>query len=161
MNLRIVKISNSSEGFLLLRKFLKWCFSTFVTNFRFSAQSLLIFWLFPMQFFPQYILKFIRQNSLVNAKTPSVPIRSASFSAPTALRQQSFLVYELRLTSTKFKCCKIKFLDQNAGTHLWKAMLQKCIFLCFAFLKFSKLEMFLQKQDFYIWMKEKNRPGNL
>ena len=29
-------------------------------------------------------------------------------------------------------------------------------FLCFAFLKLSKLEMFFKKQDFYIWVKVKN-----
>ena len=28
-------------------------------------------------------------------------------------------------------------------------------FLCLAFLKLSKLKMLFQKQDFYIWMKEK------
>ena len=33
--------------------------------------------------------------------------------------------------------------------------------LCFALLKFSKVEMFFQKQDLYTWMKGKNRPGNL
>ena len=38
-------------------------------------------------------------------------------------------------------------------------MLQKC-FLSFAFLKLSKLEIFFQKQNFYIWIKGKNRPGN-
>ena len=31
-------------------------------------------------------------------------------------------------------------------------MLQRCIF-CFLFLKRSRLEMFFQKQDCYIWMK--------
>ena len=33
-------------------------------------------------------------------------------------------------------------------------IIPQCIF-CFAFLKFSKLEMFFQKQDFSIWMKGK------
>ena len=33
-------------------------------------------------------------------------------------------------------------------------------FLCFTFLKLSKLEMLFQKQDFYIWMKRKSQLGN-
>ena len=34
-------------------------------------------------------------------------------------------------------------------------------FLCFAFQKCSKLEIFFEKQDFHIWMICKNRYGNL
>ena len=52
-----------------------------------------------------------------------------------------------------------KFLDQHVklkyrqkNHHLWKTMLQKCIFMCC----FSKLEMLFKKQDFYISMKGKN-----
>ena len=33
-------------------------------------------------------------------------------------------------------------------------MLQRKNFLCFAFLKLSKLGMLFKKEDFYLWMKE-------
>ena len=46
-------------------------------------------------------------------------------------------------------------------TYYEKKKVTKMHFLWFAFLKFSKREMFFQKQDFYIWMKGKNRPGNI
>ena len=36
-----------------------------------------------------------------------------------------------------------------------KTMLQKCIFLCYAFLELTKVEIFFKKQDFYVFMKEK------
>ena len=35
-----------------------------------------------------------------------------------------------------------------------------CPFLGFAFLKLSKLEIIFQRQDSYIWIKGKDRPGN-
>ena len=42
-------------------------------------------------------------------------------------------------------------------THMRKSKATKRHFLCFTFLKLSKLEMFFQKQDFYIWMKGKKQ----
>ena len=38
-----------------------------------------------------------------------------------------------------------------------KETMQKIHFFCFPFLKLSKPDFFFQKQDFYIWMKGKNR----
>ena len=40
-------------------------------------------------------------------------------------------------------------------THLCKNNATKIIFFCFAFLKLTKLEIFVQKQDIYIWMRGK------